>query len=70
MIPLDMPGLREFVERMKDELGIDLGRAEAHVTLYIKDNGDVTGLGIGLYDISKQAAGIMDPHITIEPIQL
>lgn len=70
IISLEMPGLREFVRRMREDLSIDLGRAEAHVTLYIKDNGEVTGLGIGLYDIAKQVAGVMDPHITIEAIQL
>lgn len=69
IISLEMPGLHEFVQRMRDELGIEIGRAEAHVTLYIKDNGEVSGLGIGLYNIEKQVAGLMEPYITVEPIR-
>ncbi len=69
VLGIDMPGLAEFYERMRT-LGLELGRPAAHVTLYLKQNGSGTGLGIAITDFQAQLAGTVFPHITAKKIQL
>lgn len=69
VLGIDMPGLSEFYERMRT-LGLELGRPAAHVTLYLKQNGNATGLGIAITDFQAQLAGTAFPRITAKKIQL
>ena len=69
VLGIDMPGLAEFYERMR-ALGLELGCPAAHVTLYLKQNGGATGLGIAITDFQAQIAGTAFPQITAKKIQL
>jgi hypothetical protein len=69
VLGIDMPGLAEFYERMRG-LGLELGRPAAHVTLYLKQNGVATGLGIAITDFQAQLAGTAFPQITAQKIEL
>lgn len=62
IVDVEMPGMRAFYDRMMD-VGIDLGERATHITLFIKQNGEATGLGIGITDFEGQVAGIAFPHI-------
>ena len=69
IVGMHMPGIVLFYERMRT-LGIELGHPVAHVTLYIRQNGDATGLGIGITDLDGQLAGHVFPHITMKRTEL
>lgn len=62
VVDIDMPGMAELYRRMRG-LGIELGKPSAHITLYIKDNGPATGLGIAITDFEKQNRGEKFSHI-------
>lgn len=64
VVHVRMPGMEEFYSRLREEAGVDLGVPVSHVTLYIKENGDATGLGIGLYDLAAQTSG-EDPQLEV-----
>ena len=70
IMDVNMPGLKILCDRFQKELGIDLGTPASHITLYIKDNGDATGLGIGIHDLAKQIKGEIHPHIELKPLQV
>lgn len=71
IVDVETAGIQEFYRHMKEELDVDLGTSVAHVTLYIQDNGDATGLGIGIRNIKEQQKGASEygPHITSSAVQ-
>ncbi|MDO8593619.1 MAG: hypothetical protein Q7R59_01825 [bacterium] len=71
IVDVETTGIQEFYRCMKEELGVDLGTSAAHATLYIQDNGDATGLGIGIKNIEEQQKGASSygPYIASVPIQ-
>ncbi len=68
VMDVHMPGMVAFYDKLRAELGIDLGHPAAHVTLYVKDNGDATGLGIGIKDYEAQLRGDVYPKIEARPL--
>jgi len=62
-IDVNMPGMNEFYDRMREEVGLDLGQPATHVTLYIKQNGPATGMGIAITDLEGQIRGDVLPRI-------
>ena len=72
IVDIETTGIQEFYRRMKDSLGVDLGTSAAHATLYIQDNDDATGLGIGIRNLVEQQKGpsMYGPYIASVAIQL
>ncbi len=64
-----MPGMAALYDKMRAELGIDLGKPASHITLYIKDNADATGLGIAVTNYAAQLRGEAFPRIESRPIE-
>lgn len=69
VMDIEMPGMKHFFDRMQ-ELGISLGVPATHVTLYIKQNGEATGLGIAITAYERQLKGEVFPHIETREIAL
>ena len=63
-----MPGMAALYDKLRAELGIDLGKPATHITLFIKDNADVTGLGIAITNYDAQLRGEAFPRIESRPI--
>lgn len=69
IIAIACPGYNKFFASLQ-RLGIHIPSSSPHLTLYIKDNQDATGLGIAISDLHSQLRGETFPHISVMPLKV
>jgi len=71
IVDVKMPGMDELYGKLNElNLDLDLWKPATHITLYIKQNDEATGYGIGITDFAWQVEGKAFPAIEYKPLSL